>query len=348
MGKHKLRRNSSRWNTLASAYFGGDINRLKCTDADLDQPDQIKFRYGTYITDFDPGKSKADRMERDAERGPLHEIPEIKHWALEEYFCHGVPGDTWDPMEAYLDFVGDRLSETGKTQLRQWKQARLGAFRVGMVQNNTMQLEEWDIERRMTIGNPFRAISLGMGGVEQFRTMRGDLLIGYVSPWNPRENLYCSMGYSIMPKIQDAEAFELILNLRMPELVVKPLPWMIFPDTLHQYMREWRRRDWNTWLADRLQFPFRALTAHPVTKQLVPVELTAILHSNPAMGRDYGVYMAMSGLLDIAATGVANVIPVDLASPNWMPIAEYREYRHLAGPPPKAPGGTLKTIWVDP
>jgi hypothetical protein len=30
-----------------------------------------------------------------------------------------------------------------------------------------------------------------------------------------------------------------------------------------------------------------------------------------------------------------------------MPIAEYREYRHLVGPPPQAPGGTFKTLWID-
>ena len=225
MTKYKPPRNSPRWNTLASAYFGGDINRLKCTDADLDQPDQIKFQYATYITDLEPGKSKADRMERDAERGPLHEIPDIRHWALEEYFWHGVPGDDWDPMETYLEFVRDRLSETGKAQLRQWKQARLGAFRIGSVQGDTMLLEEWDIERQTVIGEPFRAISLGMGGVQLFRELRGDIHIGYIAPWKPTENLYCSMGYCVMPKIKDAEAFEPLLNLCLPESVVNPLPW---------------------------------------------------------------------------------------------------------------------------
>ncbi len=347
MAKHKLRRNPPRWDTLASAYFDGDINRLKCTDADLARPDHIKFQYGTYVTDFEPGKSKADRMERDAKRGPLHEIPDIDHWALEEYFWHGVPGDAWDPLETYLDFVGNRLSEVGKAQLRQWKQARLGAFRVGSVQGDTMLLEEWDVERQVVIGQPFRAISLGIGGVQPFRDARGDVLVGYVSPWKPVENLYCSMGYSIMPKIQDAEASELILNLRMPALVVKPLPWKMTSGAQHRYMREWRQRDWNAWLGDRLRFPFRALTAHPLTKKLVPLKLTALLHSNEQVARDLGIYVAVSGLPNIAATGVANVIPVDLAAPNWMPVAEYREYRRLAGPPPKAPGGTFKTIWVD-
>ncbi|MBI5030124.1 MAG: hypothetical protein HZB51_06320 [Chloroflexi bacterium] len=347
MGKHKLQRNSARWNTLASAYFGGDIHRLKCTDADLARPDQIKFQYCTYITDFEPGKSKADRMERDAERGPLHEIPDIRHWALEEYFWHGVPGDDWDPLEAYLEFVGERLSETGKAQLRQWKQARVGAFRIGSVQGDSMLLEEWDTEQRVVIGEPFRVISLGMGGVQPFRDLRGDIHIGYIAPWKPAENLYCSMGYCVMPKIKEAEAFELLLNLHLPALVVTPLPWKTTSVAQQRYLREWYQRDWNAWLADRLQFPFRALTAHPITKKLVPVKLTALLYSNPGVGRDLGVYMAMSGLLGFAVTGVANVLPVDLASPNWMPIAEYREYRRLVGAPPKAPGGTFKTIWID-
>ncbi len=337
----------SRWDTLASAYFGGDINRLKCTDADLGRPDRIKYQYATYITEFEPGKSKVDRMKLDAKRGPLYLVPEIDHWVLEEYFWHGVPGDAWNPMEAYLDFVGDRLSEAGKAQLRQWKQARLGAFRVGPVQGDTMRLEEWDIERRVAIGEPFRAISLGIGGVQPFRDARGDILIGYMSPWKPAENLYCSMGYSIMPQVKDADAFELVLYLRTPELVAKPLPWETTPGARHRYLREWRQRDWNTWLAERLQFPFRALTAHPVTKKLVSVTVTALLHSDEQLARDFGIYVAVSGLPDIAASGVSNIIPVDLASPNWMPIAEYGEYRHLAGPPPQAPSGTIKTVWID-
>jgi hypothetical protein len=172
-----------RWNTHASTHFGGDINRLKCTDADLGRPGRIKYQYATYITEFEPGKSKVDRIERDAQRGPLYLVLEIDHWALEEYFWHGVPGDTWDPMEAYLDFVGDRLSGAGKTQLRQWK---------------------------------------------------------------PAENLYCSMGYSIMPKVEEAEAFELNLNLRRPELVIEPLPWKKAPQARRRYLREWRQRNWNT------------------------------------------------------------------------------------------------------
>jgi hypothetical protein len=133
----------------------------------------------------------------------------------------------------------------------------------------------------------------------------------------------------------------------MPELVVEPLPWKTTPHARRRYMREWRQRDWNTWLADRLQFPFRALTAHSTTGKLVPVTVTALLHSDEQLARDFGVYVAVSGLPDIAATGVANIMAVDLASPNWMPIAEYGEYRHLAGPPPKAPGGKFNTVWID-
>jgi hypothetical protein len=347
MTKHKRLQPTPRWDTLASAHFGGDINRLKCTDADLGWPDRIKYQYATYITEFEPGKSKVDRMERDAKRGPLYLVPEINHWALEEYFWHGVPGDTWDPMEAYLDFVGDRLSEAGKTQLRQWKQARLGAFRVGLVQGGAMQLEEWDIGRRVASGEPFRAISLGIGGVQPFRDARGALLIGYISPWIPAENLYCSMGYSIMPQVKEAEAFELILNLCTPELVVKPLPWKTTPGARHRYMREWRQRNWNDWLADRLQFPFRALTANSTTGKLAPVTVKALLHSDEQVARDFGVYVEVSGLPDIAATGVANIMAIDVASPNWMPIAEYGEYRHRAGPPPRAPGGKFNTVWID-
>jgi hypothetical protein len=53
MTKHKRPQPMPRWNTLASAHFGGDINRLKCTEADLDRPDQIKFQYATYTVWID-------------------------------------------------------------------------------------------------------------------------------------------------------------------------------------------------------------------------------------------------------------------------------------------------------
>jgi hypothetical protein len=40
------------------------------------------------------------------------------------------------------------------------------------------------------------------------------------------------------------------------------------------------------------------------------------------------------------ANGATAAVPCDPASPNALPLAEYRAYRELVGPPPGTNGGT--------
>jgi hypothetical protein len=126
--RRKIRRRPSR-----------GLDHLVCTDDDLRrQPDHVKFIYATYVSEREPGQSKIDQLEKAFQQGPLGMIPEIDHWAWEEFLWHGFPNAPWHPMEAYLDFVGDRLSEAGREQLRRWKEARFGFYEVGKVQRDTV------------------------------------------------------------------------------------------------------------------------------------------------------------------------------------------------------------------
>jgi hypothetical protein len=262
-------------------------------------------------------------------------IPEIDHWAMEEFLWHGLPNDSWHPIEAYLDFVGDRLSEAGREQLRRWKEARFGFYEVGKVRRDTVVLQEWNPVSKSPAGEPFNAITLGMGGAGFFRQYRGHLLVSYVSPWLPEEGIFCSMGYGRMPKKDEADMFELLLNLRMPELVAEPLPWERSAAAKRKHLKTWKERDWLPWLEERLEFPFRALMLNRLDEpKFKVVHVSGLLPLDTDKTRQLGVYAEVPVEGGIHAVGLTNLSPLDISSPNWMPVAEYRAYREQVGPPP--------------
>jgi hypothetical protein len=254
---------------------------------------------------------------------------------MEEFLWHGLPNDSWHPIEAYLDFVGGRLSEAGREQLRRWKEARVGFYEVGKVQRDTVTLQEWDPVRRSSVGEPFKAITLGMGGAGFFRQYRGHLLVSYVSPWLPEERIFCSMGYGLMPRKDEAGIYELLLNLRTPEHVAEPLPWERSTAAKRKHFKTWRERDWLPWLEERLEFPFRALMVFPSEdKRFKVVQVTGLLPMDANETRQFGVYVEVPVEGGINVVGLTNLSPLDISSPNWMPVAEYRAYREQVGPPP--------------
>ena len=95
----------------------------------LERPDDVKFEITEFLTRREPGKSKLEQLENRFLKGPLSYLPEIDHWAMEEFFYHGFPGDSWHPIEAFLAHEGDRFIPAGQEQLRRWKNARR-AFRA--------------------------------------------------------------------------------------------------------------------------------------------------------------------------------------------------------------------------
>ena len=279
------------------------------------------------------------QLERAFQQGPLGMIPEINHWAMEEFLWHGFPNESWHPMDAYLDFVGDRLSEAGREQLRGWKEARIGLYEIGKVRGETVMLQEWDPVLQSSVGEPFKAISLGIGGAGFLRHYRGHLAFTYMAPWIPEEGIFCSMGYAIMPEKDEAGMVELLLNLRRPELVAQPLPWQISAAAKRDYLKTWKQRDWLPWLEERLEFPFRALMAVPTDdKKLKAVQITGLLTLDAEQTRQLGVYANIPVEGGINAVGLTSLGPLDISSPNWTPVAEYHAYREQVGPPPGTRG----------
>jgi hypothetical protein len=312
-----------------------ELDSLVCRDEDVTHGlDMVKFRYATYVSERRPGRGKQARWEKALQQGPLGAIPEIDHWAMEEFFWHGVPDDPWHPVEAYLEFVGDRLSQTGQEQLRCWKEARIGFYEIGPVQGNTMALREWDPVSRSPFGQPFRAITLGMGGVGVFRRDKGKLLLTYVSPWLPAENVYCSMGYGLILGKDEVGVTELLLGLRHPEVVAQPLSWKVSPKARRDYLKTWKTRDWLSWLEERMEFPFRALIPFPPNGKIKEFRVTGLLRTDAEHVKNFGVYVEIPFKGGIQMVGLTNVIPLDVCSPNWMALMEYGAYREQVGPPP--------------
>jgi len=298
------------------------------------QPEYLKFAYATWVSERDPGRQKLDRLERAFKRGPLGEIPEVDHWAMEEFFWHGVPGDDWHPIEAYIKHIGERWSAEAREQFRRWKEARFGFFEIGRVRGETVTLREWDVAGDVPVGDPFPAITLGMGGVEFFRPDRRKLMLTYVAPWLPAENLCCSMGYGMVLKRKEVGVAELLLGLRHPDLVVQPLPWKAGPQVRREYEQRWKERDWQSWLEERLEFPFRAIIPNAPIGGPGPFEITDIMYQSAERSREFGVYLQVPVRRGVQMVGVTNVIVLDIVSPNWMLIREYIAYRERFGPPP--------------
>ena len=105
------------------------------SDPSLSRPDRVKFELATFATSKGPGKSKALLLEKNLKKGLLEFLPELDHWALEEFIWHGLPGDSWHPVEAFLAHEGDRFPPPAQEQLRRWKQATLGTFEVGDIES---------------------------------------------------------------------------------------------------------------------------------------------------------------------------------------------------------------------
>ncbi|MCX7855611.1 MAG: hypothetical protein N2556_06515, partial [Anaerolineae bacterium] len=310
-----------------------------------DDPEHLKFCYATWISENSPGREKQAALEEAFRLGPLGDIPDIDHWAMEEFFWHGVPGDNWHPIEAYIEYVGDQWSAEEREQFRLWKEARAGFFEIVEVKRETLTLREWDVVNNGPVGEPFPAISLSIGGTRQFRYQRGRLMFTYLAPWRPANNLYCAMGYSMTIARNDVGIREWLLGLRAPDRMAQPLPWRANPGARKEYERSWRQREWQSWFKERLQFPFRAII--PVNRGNQPLEITDILDQTPEMARRMGIYL-VSTIADAAVVaGATHVLPLDILSSNWMAIREYQAYRERFGAPPGV-RGLPTTMRLDP
>jgi hypothetical protein len=91
------------------------------SDPSLERPDLVKLELGEFATSTEPGRSKSRLFERQLRQGLLGFLPELAdHWGIEEFFWHGMPADSWHPVEAFLAHAGDRFPPAAQDQLRLW------------------------------------------------------------------------------------------------------------------------------------------------------------------------------------------------------------------------------------
>src|SRR5437016_2180268 len=64
-------------------------------DPSLDRPDRIKYELATFATQTPPGDAKSRELEERLSKGALGGLLDLDHWAVEEFFWHGLPGDSW-------------------------------------------------------------------------------------------------------------------------------------------------------------------------------------------------------------------------------------------------------------
>jgi hypothetical protein len=309
------------------------------SDPSVAYPDRVKFEYAEFVSHQEPGKTKLAQMETAIVQGPVGFAGDIsRHWAIEEFFWHGVPGDDWHPLEAYLAAQSSQFPPAGIEQLRLWKQARIGLYEVGSVAGGTVGLQEWDPLTGQLSGEPLRAIALNIGGVDIYRGQRGRVSLSYVAPWSPAAGVHCAMGYStnVTKRKAVSEIALMMLGLRQPALACQPYPWQVSRAAGEEALRAWRQREWHGWLAERLAFPFQAFVRQPPQGEQLIETVTELLPSTPADARKFGIYLAVEKQAgkEVMISGLTGVIPTELASPNWLPIAEYHAYRERVGPPP--------------
>jgi hypothetical protein len=307
-------------------------------DPSLARPDLVKFELAAFAFGRSSGKALAKQLERRLQQGLLDMLPELDHWAMEMFLYHGLPGDSWQPVDAFLEHAGHRFPPAAQEQLRLWKEARVGLFEIGPVQGDTVELREWDPVNDIPADNVFRAISLNIGGVNAYRDATGSILLTYLAPWAPADNLFCAMGYGKSPAKAHSGFLVPYLGLNHPDIVARPLPWHASPAAANEYLRRWQSREWHAWLAQRLQFPFSAVVITEGNKLEVR-QVVDLIPSTPEQTRQFGVYFDVPrGWDEHLGAGATTVTPLDVTSPTAVALAEYRAYRERVGPPPGTVG----------
>jgi hypothetical protein len=305
-------------------------------DPSLARPDLVKLDLAEFALGRSPGREKAKQFEDGCRKGLLHSLPEVDHWSWEEFLYHGRPGDSWHPIDAYLAQAGDHFPPAAVMQMRRWKEARLGLFEIGQVENDTLTLREWDSVRRAPAGPPLRAITLNIGGVNTMRGQHGNILFTYLAPWLPEVNLYCGMGYGRTATKGSCDYLLLYLGLRHPDVIGRPLPWNESRAAGDEYLRQWRERDWYGWLGERLVFPFPALVGTPPRSEPRLLEVQGLLPSTAEAARQYGIYFDVPWPEEKTSLAVGGtlVTPMDVTSRNRLVLAEYHAFRDWVGRPP--------------
>lgn len=79
-------------------------------DSEVARPDLCKAHYGEWVHSRTPFRFQLRELERRYQQGPLFWVPSIEHWAMEEYFWHGLPGSECSPFRSWLDSLEGEFS----------------------------------------------------------------------------------------------------------------------------------------------------------------------------------------------------------------------------------------------
>ncbi|MBI4601562.1 MAG: hypothetical protein HY721_06340, partial [Planctomycetes bacterium] len=178
------------------------------------------------------------------------------------------------------------------------------------------------------------AISLNIGGVNAYRGLEGHITVMYVAPWAPDQGISCAMGYGMtLPKRRSA-ILVLPLGFAHPAVVARPFPWAESAWAAREHLSLWELRDWQGWLADRLQLPFPALVPDLSSGELAIATVAGILRVSADEARRQGIHFDCRLGGSALTLGATALTPCDIASPNAALLAEYHAYRERVGPPP--------------
>jgi hypothetical protein len=95
----------------------------------------------------------------------------------------------------------------------------------------------------------------------------------------------------------------------------------------------WRKRDWQTWLSGRIQFPFTAIVKTPWEPGIDYCTVTRLLEQSSDLARTFGIYFDARVSSQNIAAGATTVVPTDITSANFATLAEYRAFRAKVGKP---------------
>ncbi len=303
-------------------------------DESLARPDFVKVDILKFVYSKKPILEKFLRFQRKIRNSPLGVFPVYKNIALEEFLYHGFPGEEGSPMDDFLnsDFAS-HFPSAAKDQLRFWKQAQIGLYKIEKVFRDRMTLREWHPLQKSKPPS-FGAISLNIGGVKTLRSLRGQFLLTHVAPWNPDNDLYCAIGYGLVNSAWNANYLATFLWLRHPELLVETFPWKD-PEQRRKYLQVWKERDWYTWLQENLVFPFDAIL-QPFPGEYILQKQYDLIPMRSEDAKEFGIYFNADKYNHKLVVGATLVFPTEIDSPNYKILEEYRAYREWAGYPPRA------------
>jgi hypothetical protein len=128
----------------------------------------------------------------------------------------------WIPIDEFLEAQEERFPLAARQQLALWKEAELDIYQIGALRDGFVEIWRWDATSQTDRGRTLKALCLGIGGVNIFRSAQDKLMVTYLAPWAPDQDLFCMMGYGLQFDPAEAPFWGQLLGLRHPEIAAQP------------------------------------------------------------------------------------------------------------------------------